>query len=205
KDLETVVNLDPDHIAPSPLLPVQSPLFRIGPDEELKRKTMTREWAPHVDRFLRDKGYANYLHKNYAKQNRENITQLTYFYYVPYIGTGAAADSITGHNLDEIESYLEAPLAAKTLLREEKYWDPLQAARNMIMFPEGIDLPYFKRRFDRDLEELLEESQFDAAFNRNQSQEWFREGIFEIEGDHLRIAPQARFSKEGWLFYMTSV
>ncbi|MBI4124832.1 MAG: radical SAM protein, partial [Deltaproteobacteria bacterium] len=46
KDLETVVNLDPDHIAPSPLLPVQSPLFRIGPDEELKRKTMTREWAP---------------------------------------------------------------------------------------------------------------------------------------------------------------
>ncbi len=224
-DLETAVSIDPEHISPSPLMPVKSVLFE--PVYKKKSKAVMKEnrWASYVHEFLEERGYRNYFHKYFSKIGRESITELVYFYDIPYIGLGAGATSWLGENPSEIKSYIAKPVSTGIFTKNGLY-NPLKVIFTMLLFPEGIYIPYFNERYACDLEELvrnpgLELDSFTKLGNCSPEtikaiREWQKEmvitmkrwkekGAIEKKGDYLRITPSARFSKEMWGLYMASI
>ena len=166
-----------------------------------------------------------YFHKYFSKIGRESITELVYFYDIPYIGIGAGAASWYDGNPSDIKSYINKPFSGGLFTKNTPY-SPLRVIHTMLLFPEGIYIPYFNERYACDLEELVEnpglELDFFTKFGTC-SQEtieevrkwqkglvmtikrWKKKGAIEKKGDYLRITPSARFSKEMWGLYMTSI
>ena len=224
-DLETIVKIDPEHISPSPLMAVKSVLFE--PADKKKSKAVMKEnkWAGYVHEFLEDKGYRNYFHKYFSKIGRESITELVYFYDIPYIGIGPGATSWFGDNPSDIKSYIDKPVSGEIFTKNTPY-NPLRVIFSMLLFPEGIYIPYFNERYACDLEELVGNPRLGLDFFtkfgdcsqetikevRTRQKElvmtikkWKAKGAIEKKGDYLRITPSARFSKEMWGLYMTSI
>jgi len=224
-DLETIVRIDPEHISPSPLMEVKSVLFE--PAYQKKSKALMKEniWAKYVHEFLEKRGYRNYFHKYFSKIGRESITELVYFYDIPYIGIGPGATSWFGENPSDVKSYIEKPVSGEIFTKNTPY-NPLRVIFSMLLFPEGIYIPYFNERYSCDLEELIENPKLKPDFFTkfgNCSQEtinevkkrqkelvmtikkWKEKGAIEKKGDYLHITPSARFSKEMWGLYMTSI
>jgi oxygen-independent coproporphyrinogen III oxidase len=224
-DLETAVSIDPEHISPSPLMPVESVLFEPVHKKNSKAVTKENRWARYVHEFLEERGYRNYFHKYFSKIGRESITELVYFYGIPYIGIGAGATSWLGCNPSDIKSYIAKPVSSGLFPKNEPY-NPLRVILKMLLFPEGIYIPYFNERYACDLEELVRNPGLELDFItkfENCSQEtiedirkwqkeivmtvkrWEEKGAIEKKGDYLRITPSARFSKEMWGLYMYSI
>jgi oxygen-independent coproporphyrinogen III oxidase len=224
-DLEIAVSIDPEHISPSPLMAVKSVLFETAYKKNSKAVVKENRWASYVHEFLEEKGYRNYFHKYFSKVGRESITELVYFYDIPCIGIGAGADSWFGSNPIDIKSYIAKPVSAGIFSKVMPY-NPLKVIWKLLLFPEGIYIPYFNERYACDLEKLVGnpgiEIDFFTKFG-NCSQETMKEvrkyqkeiamtikrlrekGIIEKKGDYLRIIPSARFSKEMWGLYMSSI
>jgi oxygen-independent coproporphyrinogen III oxidase len=224
-DLEKAVSIDPEHISPSPLMAVKSVLFDPIYKEKSKAVMKERRWASYVHEFLEERGYRNYFHKYFSKIGRESITELVYFYDIPYIGIGAGATSWLGGNPSDIKSYIAKPVSG-TIFTKNSPYNPFRVIFTMLLFPEGIYIPYFNERYACDLEDLVSNPRLGIDFFTkfgNCSQEtineirkwqkemvmtmkrWKEKGAIEKQGDYLRITPSARFSKEMWGLYMSSI
>jgi len=224
-DLETAVRLDPEHISPSPLMPVKSVLFEPVYKKKSKAALKESRWAGYVHEFLEERGYRNYFHKYFSKIGRESITELVYFYDIPYIGIGAGAAGWLEGNPSDIKSYIAKPVSTGIFTKNTLY-NPLHVIFRMLLFPEGIYVPYFNERYACDLEELVRNPGLEQDFLtklgncspetikliRKQQKEivmtikrWKEKGAIEKKGDYLRITPAARFSKEMWGLYMSSI
>jgi len=150
---------------------------------------------------------------------------LVYFYDIPYIGIGAGATSWLGGNPSDIKSYIAKPVSG-TIFTKNSPYNPFRVIFTMLLFPEGIYIPYFNERYACDLEDLVSNPRLGIDFFTkfgNCSQEtineirkwqkemvmtmkrWKEKGAIEKQGDYLRITPSARFSKEMWGLYMSSI
>ncbi len=224
-DLETAVSIDPEHISPSPLMPVESVLFSPGSKKNSKAPTKENRWASYVHEFLEERGYRNYFHKYFSKTGRESITELVYSYDIPHIGIGAGAFSWLGENPSDIKAYIAKPVSRGMFTKDAPY-NPSRGIIKMLLFPEGIHIPYFNKRYGCDLEGLVTNPALELDYFaklRNCPQEaikearkwqkeaattmkrWKEKGAIEKKGDYLRITPWARFSKEMWGLYMSSI
>jgi oxygen-independent coproporphyrinogen III oxidase len=224
-DLEIAVSMDPEHISPSPLMAVESVLFEPADKKNSQAVVKENRWASYVHEFLEERGYRNYFHKYFSKIGLESITELVYFYDIPHIGIGAGASSWFGMNPLDIKSYIANPVSAGLFSKDMPY-NPLKIIFKMLLFPEGIHIPYFNERYACDLEELVRNPGLDLDFFTkfgNCSQEtikevrkrqeeivmtikrWKEKGTIEKKGDYLRITPSTRFSKEMWGLYMSSI
>jgi len=228
KDLKITEALGPEHISVSPLLAVRTSPSGFIRKRKLKNTAKNIGWAQFAHRFLESKGYSNYFHKYFAKKGKESITELIYFYNIPYLGFGAGATSFLGENRPDITSYIAAPHLSGIFTTDAlgALNTALEAIFDFLLFPEGISLPYFRERFNLDLARLLKDPQKELGqykkLNKLEAesdkptqlwrqkmvkrlQEWKDRGILEKQGDYLRIAPRLRFSKETWGLYMSSI
>ena len=135
-DLETAVRLDPEHISPSPLMPVKSVLFEPAYKKKSKAALKESRWASYVHEFLEERGYRNYFHKYFSKIGRESITELVYFYDIPHIGLGAGATSWLGENPSDIKSYIARPVSTGIFTNNGLY-NPLKVIFAYASFPGG--------------------------------------------------------------------
>jgi oxygen-independent coproporphyrinogen-3 oxidase len=224
-DLEVAVRIDPEHISPSPLLPVKSVLFETGSEKNNQVLTRGNGWASRVHEFLGERGFQNYFHKYFSKVGRESITELVYSYDIPHIGIGAGAASWLGDNPTDIKTYISRPVSSGMFPKDTPH-NPLRGINRMLLFPEGIYMPYFSERYGCDLEELVTNPGLELDYFtifRNCPQEtmegirkleketvmaikgWEEKGAIEKKGDYLRITPSARFSQDAWGLYMSSI
>jgi oxygen-independent coproporphyrinogen-3 oxidase len=225
KDLSAAVDIDPEHISPSPVSPVKSPLFNQEFDKHSNVTGEQLRWVRYVHEFLEEKGYNNYFHKYFSKIGKESVTELVYFYDLPFVGIGAGSFSWQGTNPSTIKSYIAKPLS-EGLFTKKTPRNPLRGIFKMLLFPEGIHIPYFNQRYDCDIERLIENPELELNFFKKlencsvetlkkakewqkkaveRIKRWKREGIIEKDSDYLRISPAARFSKETWGLYMSSI
>lgn len=205
KDLEITVNLNPEHISPSPLLAVKSPLLSANLKQFKKTTPKRIQWSKYAYQFLEDNGYSNYFHKYFSKKGKESVTELIYYYAVPYIGIGAGANSIIGYNTSNIKSYIANPVSSRTLFEKDAPLSLRKVIYKLLLFPEGIYIPYFNRRFDCDIEKLLKNPKFNNPVFNRELKEWQKQGILEKRSNYIGIAPEARFSKETWKLYMSTI
>lgn len=223
KDLETAVSLNPEHISPSPLLPPKRFLFSIERKNMEKNIERNIRWARFSHKFIEENGYNNYFHKYFSKKGKESVTELIYFFNIPYIGVGAGAASWVGVNPSNIKSYI-ADSYSDTLFDKDTFDNPLIGIRRLILFPEGICIPYFNKRYNCNIEKLLKTPRLALDFCKNLEgirkkkqvketeeqnikilEEWKKKGIIEKRANYIRIAPKKRFSKEAWELYTYSI
>jgi oxygen-independent coproporphyrinogen III oxidase len=225
KDLNTVIRINPEHISPSPVMAVKSLLFGIKTEKYNKATMKKIRWASYVHEFLQQKGYGNYFHKYFSKTGKESVSELVCFYNVPFIGIGAGAESWLGSNTVDLKSYISKSFSRGLFAKDTPY-NPLRAMLRMLLFPEGIHIPYFNKKYDCDIEKLVKNPEIGLYFYEKlknvpeeiikEDREWQRKavkaikikwakGIIEKQSDYIKITPAARFSKETWRLYMSSI
>jgi oxygen-independent coproporphyrinogen-3 oxidase len=224
-DLETAVKLAPEHISPSPLIELDNALFRPQKGRRPKPAATKLAWVRYVHEFLEDHGYRAYYHKYFSRPGKESRTELVYFYDVPYVGVGAGATSWREKNENAIPRYVANP-ATRGFFTRKTPFNPAKGIVSMLLFPEGIHIASFDRKYGCDLEAILLGSGKEPDYFENLTampdeavrkarldwkelvetlRRWKARRILEKSGGFLRIMPGARFSRETWGLYMSEV
>jgi len=131
------------------------------PDEEKKDNL----WLEARD-FLEDKGFKQYEVSSFAKEGRECLHNIKYWYMEGWLGAGPGASGTiineeTGRAkrytyADDIDSYIKEPQIHKAICDELDKDDFIKESLLMgFRYKNGPDKKLFKKRFSCDIEECI--------------------------------------------------
>ena len=176
-DLKRLVALDVEHISCYSLTVHPNTLFFLKgvnePDDDL-----SRSYYDLVNDYLKDKGYIHYEVSNWAKPSFESKHNKVYWRNERYFGVGLSAsgyiDNYRYTNTKSITKYLKGMFLGEkeevSLMDEREYQIMLNLRTN-----EGINLEYFKERFNEDLLKTRGEV----------IEKYLKNGELYIENNHL--------------------
>lgn len=190
--IEKVIDLEPDHISFYSLILEEGTkldndykngnLILANEDEE-------REMYHKGIELLKESGYKQYEISNFARNEKYSKHNIKYWEIVPYLGLGLGSHSLYKgkrfNNFKDFNNYFkkienkEFPIEESHIL--EKDDEILEYIIMKLRMLEGINLNYFKNRFQIPLEELYKD-----VINKN------------IEGKLLEVKNGSlRFTKRG--------
>lgn len=163
--LEEIISLNPEHISAYSLIVEEGTAFYKKFERgllKLPSEEDEREMYHRAKKFLEEKGYKQYEISNYAKEGKECIHNIVYWKCREYLGVGVAAssyiDSKRIKNIESIEDYINRMEAGEDVIESiinnsEK--DNIEEFMFMgLRMMEGINEKEFKRRFNKNIDEL---------------------------------------------------
>ena len=152
-DLDRLLPLGIKHISCYSLLVNPNTIFYINGVKEADDDE-ARQYYDFVHNYLLEKGFIHYEVSNFAKEGYQSKHNFTYWNNNRYFGVGLGAagyiDNIRYTNTKSINEYLKGHFLYEkeivTLKEEKEYQIMLNLRTN-----KGIDLSYFKNRFNVDL------------------------------------------------------
>ncbi|MBO8151308.1 MAG: radical SAM family heme chaperone HemW [Candidatus Marinimicrobia bacterium] len=132
RDLETVVDLGPEHISVYNLIYERdTPLYRMrqtGKVEALDEDVEWQMWV-YMHKFLEDSGYTHYEVSNFAIDGKESVHNLNYWNRKEYFGFGPSAHSFSNGirwwNVRDLGAYIgkveerEFPMERKEVIEKK--------------------------------------------------------------------------------------
>ncbi len=185
KDLERVLELNPEHISVYSLIVEEGTKIEekikngelFLPSEELERKMY---WT--VKNRLEEKGYKHYEISNFAKQEFESKHNLSCWNQEEYVGFGLAAHSyINGKrysNTDNFEEYFTSQENSKAIHEEQTKEDEMKEFMLLgLRKIDGVQISKFKNKF-------IENPIYKY---RKELNKLFSEELIEIEEDNIKL------------------
>ena len=231
QDVETVIDLAPEHIDAHPWKPVSGPLCEPAPENYEEEKARKIEAASYLHRRLEEEGYLNYNHRCFCKPGCENLMHMIEATYsLPFIAFGAGSEQYRRPKTTTgIRKYINTsfsrdmfqPVPEHSTQTELLFL--IDTMVRQLLLPEGIYVPNFNRKYGCDVENILafylEHENMEKELKRYSNKllflfelsrmqilkkilGWVQNGIIEKQGDYLRLADKYRISGETWVLYM---
>ena len=230
-DIRTVTRLEPEHVDAHPWKPVPGALLKAAEEDYEKEKDKKIQWASYIRDRLEAKGYRNYNHRCFAKPGKENLMHLVEATYsLPFLAFGAGSEQFCAtKTTTSIQEYINDPSSSdiyKKIPGGSGDFNLLLFIDSMIrqlLLPEGIHIPFFNKRHNCDMEEVLSfyshpeniikelvryRNTLIFLFEASRIQifkkilNWIERGIIEKCGDYLRLKDEHKISHETWVLYM---
>lgn len=152
KDIEHILELNPEHISCYSLTVSPNTLFYINNIKE-RSEDEYRNYYDLVDRILKKHSYIHYEISNWAKENYYALHNLTYWKDEEYFGIGLGASGYINHvrytNTKSINKYLK-----KEFIDIREYIDLISDKEYYIMLNLrtvfGLNLTYYKKVYGED-------------------------------------------------------
>ena len=163
--LDKMTDLGVEHISYYGLILEEgTPLYNLYEKGHIVLPTEEKERAMYhkIIRILKNKGYNHYEISNFSLSGYECCHNLTYWNINPYLGIGLNShsnmDGLRFSNTIDLEEYIELLTKEKLPIINQEYIDEdteieefcIMALRKI----EGIDKSEFKRRFNREIEDM---------------------------------------------------
>jgi len=155
KDLETIINLKPEHISVYSLILEEGTILENKVSKgglELPEEIVERKMYWTVKETLEKSGYIHYEVSNFAKEGFESIHNSNCWKQQEYIGVGLAAHSYINKkrysNTENLNKYLDNIAKNRTVHEEQNKEDEQKEFMLLgLRKIEGVDIQKFKNKF----------------------------------------------------------
>jgi len=230
-DVKTVIRLGPEHIDFHPWKPVLGPLYEQSENSYQKEKEKKIKAALYIREQLLKAGYDNYNHRCFCKPGKENLMHLIEATFgLPFLAFGAGSEQYCApKTTTNIQEYINESFTSdiyKKMPGGPGNFNLLLFIDSMIkqlLLPEGIYIPFFNKRHNCNMEEILSAYGNPENINKEIKRyrntklylfqasrvqifkkmlKWIEKGIITKRGDYLRLEKEHKISHETWVLYM---
>jgi len=158
RDLESIVELDPEHIS-AYILTVEkgTELFQMVKSNKvtMPKNSESAEWFSFTRKQLNNTGFIPYEISNFSKPEKECLHNLHYWNIEPYIGFGPSAHSFDGanrwNNAGSLDQYMQKINKGDSPISTSETLTPIQQVNEKIGFglrlSGGIELITIPKQF----------------------------------------------------------
>ena len=185
KDLNHIIELDPEHISAYSLTAEErTPLYNQVNSGEIimPHEKINIEMYSHTMDILNQEKYLQYEISNYSKKNKECQHNLHYWKRDPYIAFGPSAHGFYNKkrywNIRDVNNYIQKldsnklPIEGSEILETENIFNEI--ILNGLKISEGIDMNHIKNRFNQSTFNLLSKKILDWGTHLEQNKKNIR-------------------------------